>query len=95
MEISFCDVCVCDIVHHLHCNVTWKQCETFGKDNVKSLISLITFIGCYGVKPDSVTDSWLCSRCTEGAWTVVSDGTTHAQSPSINFRKSQHPFLLV
>ncbi|XP_058494646.1 lysine-specific demethylase 4B isoform X1 [Solea solea] len=25
---------------------------------------------CYGVKPDSVSDSWICSRCTAGAWTV-------------------------
>ncbi|XP_037325216.2 lysine-specific demethylase 4B [Pungitius pungitius] len=25
---------------------------------------------CYGVKPDSVSDSWMCSRCAGGAWTV-------------------------
>uniref|UniRef100_A0A4W6CPB1 [histone H3]-trimethyl-L-lysine(9) demethylase n=1 Tax=Lates calcarifer TaxID=8187 RepID=A0A4W6CPB1_LATCA len=25
---------------------------------------------CYGVKPDSVSDSWVCSRCAAGAWTV-------------------------
>ncbi|XP_072245401.1 lysine-specific demethylase 4B isoform X2 [Leuresthes tenuis] len=25
---------------------------------------------CYGVKPDSVSDSWRCSRCSAGAWTV-------------------------
>uniref|UniRef100_A0A3P9MKP0 Lysine-specific demethylase 4B n=1 Tax=Oryzias latipes TaxID=8090 RepID=A0A3P9MKP0_ORYLA len=25
---------------------------------------------CYGVKPDSVSSSWRCSRCTAGAWTV-------------------------
>ncbi|XP_040896801.1 lysine-specific demethylase 4B isoform X2 [Toxotes jaculatrix] len=25
---------------------------------------------CYGVKPDSVSDSWMCSRCAAGAWTV-------------------------
>uniref|UniRef100_A0A669C4H1 Lysine-specific demethylase 4B n=1 Tax=Oreochromis niloticus TaxID=8128 RepID=A0A669C4H1_ORENI len=25
---------------------------------------------CYGVKPDSVGDSWMCSRCAAGAWTV-------------------------
>ncbi|XP_051232103.1 lysine-specific demethylase 4B isoform X1 [Dicentrarchus labrax] len=25
---------------------------------------------CYGVKPDSVGESWMCSRCAEGAWTV-------------------------
>ncbi|XP_068563628.1 lysine-specific demethylase 4B isoform X1 [Cebidichthys violaceus] len=25
---------------------------------------------CYGVKPDSVRDSWMCSRCATGAWTV-------------------------
>uniref|UniRef100_A0A8C4ISI9 [histone H3]-trimethyl-L-lysine(9) demethylase n=1 Tax=Dicentrarchus labrax TaxID=13489 RepID=A0A8C4ISI9_DICLA len=24
---------------------------------------------CYGVKPDSVGESWMCSRCAEGAWT--------------------------
>uniref|UniRef100_A0A7N6AIP8 [histone H3]-trimethyl-L-lysine(9) demethylase n=1 Tax=Anabas testudineus TaxID=64144 RepID=A0A7N6AIP8_ANATE len=27
---------------------------------------------CYGVKPDSVSDSWMCSRCAAGNWTVVS-----------------------
>uniref|UniRef100_A0AAQ5XSE9 [histone H3]-trimethyl-L-lysine(9) demethylase n=1 Tax=Amphiprion ocellaris TaxID=80972 RepID=A0AAQ5XSE9_AMPOC len=26
---------------------------------------------CYGVKPDSVSNSWMCSRCAAGAWTVV------------------------
>ncbi|XP_034385841.1 lysine-specific demethylase 4B isoform X1 [Cyclopterus lumpus] len=25
---------------------------------------------CYGVKPNSVSDSWMCSRCAAGAWTV-------------------------
>ncbi|XP_045905600.1 lysine-specific demethylase 4B isoform X1 [Micropterus dolomieu] len=25
---------------------------------------------CYGVKPDSVGESWMCSRCEAGAWTV-------------------------
>nr|XP_020452382.1 lysine-specific demethylase 4B-like [Monopterus albus] len=25
---------------------------------------------CYGVKSDSVSDSWMCSRCTAGAWTM-------------------------
>uniref|UniRef100_A0A3Q1GG67 Lysine-specific demethylase 4B n=1 Tax=Acanthochromis polyacanthus TaxID=80966 RepID=A0A3Q1GG67_9TELE len=25
---------------------------------------------CYGVKPDSVGNSWTCSRCAAGAWTV-------------------------
>lgn len=25
---------------------------------------------CYGVKPDSVSDTWMCSRCAAGAWTV-------------------------
>ncbi|XP_044056520.1 lysine-specific demethylase 4B [Siniperca chuatsi] len=25
---------------------------------------------CYGVKPDSVSESWMCSRCEAGAWTV-------------------------
>ncbi|XP_070816745.1 lysine-specific demethylase 4B [Chaetodon trifascialis] len=25
---------------------------------------------CYGVKPDSVSESWMCTRCAEGAWTV-------------------------
>ncbi|XP_069009482.1 lysine-specific demethylase 4B [Embiotoca jacksoni] len=25
---------------------------------------------CYGVKPDSAGDSWMCSRCAAGAWTV-------------------------
>nr|XP_019954052.1 PREDICTED: lysine-specific demethylase 4B-like isoform X1 [Paralichthys olivaceus] len=25
---------------------------------------------CYGVKPDSVSNSWMCSRCAAGAWTV-------------------------
>uniref|UniRef100_H3CXI4 Lysine-specific demethylase 4B n=1 Tax=Tetraodon nigroviridis TaxID=99883 RepID=H3CXI4_TETNG len=25
---------------------------------------------CYGVKPDSVGKSWMCSRCTKGAWIV-------------------------
>ncbi|KAM7387989.1 hypothetical protein PAMP_024193 [Pampus punctatissimus] len=25
---------------------------------------------CYGVKPDSVSGSWTCSRCAAGAWTV-------------------------
>uniref|UniRef100_A0A7N6AIT0 [histone H3]-trimethyl-L-lysine(9) demethylase n=1 Tax=Anabas testudineus TaxID=64144 RepID=A0A7N6AIT0_ANATE len=25
---------------------------------------------CYGVKPDSVSDSWMCSRCAAGNWTV-------------------------
>ncbi|KAM3620129.1 uncharacterized protein V6R79_018647 [Siganus canaliculatus] len=25
---------------------------------------------CYGVKPDSVSNSWTCSRCAAGAWTV-------------------------
>ncbi|XP_060934463.1 lysine-specific demethylase 4B isoform X1 [Limanda limanda] len=25
---------------------------------------------CYGVKPESVSDSWMCSRCAAGAWTV-------------------------
>lgn len=25
---------------------------------------------CYGVKPDSVGESWTCSRCAAGAWTV-------------------------
>nr|XP_046246824.1 lysine-specific demethylase 4B isoform X2 [Scatophagus argus] len=25
---------------------------------------------CYGVKPDSVGESWMCSRCATGAWTV-------------------------
>ncbi|KAF7663565.1 hypothetical protein LDENG_00206760 [Lucifuga dentata] len=25
---------------------------------------------CYGVKPDSVGDSWMCSRCAAGAWTM-------------------------
>lgn len=30
------------------------------------------FTGCYGVKPDSVGKSWMCSRCTKGAWIVVS-----------------------
>ncbi|XP_070764395.1 lysine-specific demethylase 4B [Enoplosus armatus] len=25
---------------------------------------------CYGVKPDSVGDSWMCRRCEAGAWTV-------------------------
>ncbi|KAK2835382.1 hypothetical protein Q5P01_015866 [Channa striata] len=25
---------------------------------------------CYGVKPDSVSDSWMCSRCATGNWTV-------------------------
>ncbi|KAM8874724.1 lysine-specific demethylase 4B isoform 1-T2 [Spinachia spinachia] len=25
---------------------------------------------CDGVKPDSVRDSWMCSRCAAGAWTV-------------------------
>lgn len=29
--------------------------------------------GCYGVKPDSVGDSWTCSRCAKGAWVVVSN----------------------
>lgn len=29
--------------------------------------------GCYGVKPDSVGDSWMCSRCAKGAWVVVSN----------------------
>uniref|UniRef100_A0A8C2ZGR1 Lysine-specific demethylase 4B n=1 Tax=Cyclopterus lumpus TaxID=8103 RepID=A0A8C2ZGR1_CYCLU len=24
---------------------------------------------CYGVKPNSVSDSWMCSRCAAGAWT--------------------------
>uniref|UniRef100_A0A665VQZ0 Lysine-specific demethylase 4B n=1 Tax=Echeneis naucrates TaxID=173247 RepID=A0A665VQZ0_ECHNA len=25
---------------------------------------------CYGVKPESVSESWVCSRCAAGAWTV-------------------------
>ncbi|CAJ1060809.1 lysine-specific demethylase 4B-like [Xyrichtys novacula] len=25
---------------------------------------------CYGVKPDSISDPWMCSRCAAGAWTV-------------------------
>ncbi|XP_060889825.1 lysine-specific demethylase 4B [Labrus mixtus] len=25
---------------------------------------------CYGVKPDCVSDPWMCSRCAAGAWTV-------------------------
>ncbi|XP_038147555.1 lysine-specific demethylase 4B isoform X1 [Cyprinodon tularosa] len=25
---------------------------------------------CYGLKPESVRDSWTCSRCTAGAWVV-------------------------
>ncbi|CAG5864119.1 unnamed protein product [Menidia menidia] len=25
---------------------------------------------CYGVKPDSVSESWMCSRCSTGDWTV-------------------------
>ncbi|XP_028259733.1 lysine-specific demethylase 4B-like [Parambassis ranga] len=25
---------------------------------------------CYGVRPDSVGESWICSRCKAGAWTV-------------------------
>ncbi|XP_068445820.1 lysine-specific demethylase 4B isoform X2 [Clinocottus analis] len=25
---------------------------------------------CHGVKPNSVSDSWMCSRCAAGAWTV-------------------------
>ncbi|XP_034561294.1 lysine-specific demethylase 4B [Notolabrus celidotus] len=25
---------------------------------------------CYGVKPDSARDPWMCSRCAAGAWTV-------------------------
>ncbi|KAM9848306.1 lysine-specific demethylase 4B [Aulostomus maculatus] len=25
---------------------------------------------CYGVKPDSVSEAWTCSRCAAGAWTV-------------------------
>uniref|UniRef100_A0A671UHC5 Lysine-specific demethylase 4B n=1 Tax=Sparus aurata TaxID=8175 RepID=A0A671UHC5_SPAAU len=25
---------------------------------------------CYGVKPESITEPWMCSRCVAGAWTV-------------------------
>ncbi|XP_041647378.1 lysine-specific demethylase 4B [Cheilinus undulatus] len=25
---------------------------------------------CYGIKPDHVSDPWMCSRCVAGAWTV-------------------------
>lgn len=34
--------------------------------------------GCYGVKPDSVGDSWTCSRCAQGAWVVVSRSHFHS-----------------
>lgn len=36
-----------------------------------------SFEGCYGVKPDSVGDSWMCSRCAQGAWVVVSKSHIH------------------
>ncbi|XP_074524265.1 lysine-specific demethylase 4B isoform X2 [Halichoeres trimaculatus] len=29
-----------------------------------------THASCYGVKPDTVSDPWMCSRCAAGAWTV-------------------------
>lgn len=35
------------------------------------VINVSSLPGCYGVKPDSVSESWICTRCAEGAWTVV------------------------
>lgn len=48
--------------------------ETLSERYVKPLIFRVT--GCYGVKPDSISDSWMCSRCATGNWTVVSGSTT-------------------
>uniref|UniRef100_A0A8D3CMJ9 [histone H3]-trimethyl-L-lysine(9) demethylase n=1 Tax=Scophthalmus maximus TaxID=52904 RepID=A0A8D3CMJ9_SCOMX len=38
---------------------------------------------CYGVKPDSVGDSWMCSRCSAGAWTVVGGSITSRHTSMI------------
>lgn len=50
------------------------------KKKIYEAIDICSSIGCYGVKPDSVGDSWMCSRCAQGAWTVVSSSITLKES---------------
>lgn len=47
--------------------------RNFFIDKICQVNNMSSSIGCYGVKPDSVGESWMCSRCAEGAWIVVSN----------------------
>lgn len=42
---------------------------------IRELVKIIiisSLTGCYGLKPESVRDSWTCARCTTESWVVVS-----------------------
>ncbi|KAI3368663.1 hypothetical protein L3Q82_025665, partial [Scortum barcoo] len=58
----------------LCCSSCQMQVHSYAFGNVirgvYEAVNFSSLTGCYGVKSDSVGDSWVCSRCEAGAWTV-------------------------